>query len=142
MVRATRPGERVFLDIARPYAKALNGVKYWAQVVDNFSQMGFTYFLQSKADIAHGFNTLHSCFKAYRHPIKYIQCNTSGENTKYVQEIANQEELIPEWTTTDMLQINGVAEQRIVTLKLCAMAMMNAAGLNQTTQQMLWPEAI
>src|SRR5687767_12641903 len=80
--------------------------------------------------------------RLYGKQVKYICCDNAGENEKYIQEIADQEAILMEWTSTETPQFNGVAEQKITALKLRGLAMMNAANLNQSTQNLLWPEAI
>ena len=142
LVRAKIPGERLFVDTAGPYSKAINGTRYWVQVVDDHTRMGFCYFLKSKDQIGGGLEILLAKFKVYNYKTKYLRCDNAGENEAYVQEVMMRHGIQPEFTSTETPQFNGVAERRIVTLKLRGMAMMNAANLSSGTQGMLWPEAI
>ena len=59
-----------------------------------------------------------------------------------MQEIAIQEHILPEFTSTDTPQYIGFAEQRITVNKQRAVAMMNAANLNIETQNFIWPKAV
>jgi hypothetical protein len=46
--KATEPGERLFLDTSGPFTPALNGHKFWIQVVDDFTRHGFCEFNKNK----------------------------------------------------------------------------------------------
>ena len=141
-VRSSTPGKRLFNDTAGPYHVGVGGVKYWVQVVDNYTRIGYCFFIKSKSEIGIGFNKLIDNFKLHDQRVKFMCCDNAGENKAYLQQIANQEGIQPEFTTTGMPQFNGVAERRIAGLKQRAVAMMNAVNLSKSTQMFLWPEAI
>jgi hypothetical protein len=46
--KATKPGERLFLDTSGLFSPTLNGCKYWIQVVDDFTRYGFCEFNKNK----------------------------------------------------------------------------------------------
>ena len=104
--------------------------------------MGFCYFIKSKDNIGSGFNKLINKFKTYDRKVEYVRCNNAGENKKYIQDIAINKQIKPEFTSTETPQFNGVAERQIAVLKQRAIAMMNSASLSAGTQKFLWPEAI
>lgn len=108
------------------------------QVVDSYTWMGFCCFLKSRDQIAGGLETLLNKFKVYKHSTKYIRCDNAGENKSHVQTVMLEHRIQPEFISTDTPQYKGVAERHIIILKLCRMAMMNAAGLNLVTHNVLW----
>lgn len=112
------------------------------QVVDDFSRMGFSYFIKTKDAIGGGFKQLLNRFNLLNNKVEFIRCDNSGENERYVAELASKFKIQMEYTSTDTPQYNGVVERQIETLKQRAIAMMNAAGLNKSAQNFLWTEAI
>jgi hypothetical protein len=46
--KATKPGERLFLDTSGPFSPTLNGCKCLIQVVDDFTRYGFCEFNKNK----------------------------------------------------------------------------------------------
>ena len=49
--RATKPGERLFVDTSGPYPESIAGNRYWIQIVDDFSRKGWAKFKKSKIDL-------------------------------------------------------------------------------------------
>ena len=49
--RATEPGERLFVDTSGLYSESVAGNRYWIQIVDDFSQKGWSKFRKSKVDL-------------------------------------------------------------------------------------------
>jgi hypothetical protein len=43
-VKATKPGERLFLDTTGPFSPTLNGYKFWIEAVDDYTRHGFCEF--------------------------------------------------------------------------------------------------
>ena len=117
-IKSNIPGESLFVDIGGLYKKAINGIQYWVQVVDDCTRMGFCYFLKHKGDVAAGLETLLNKFKIYKHTPRYLHCDNTGENEKQIQDVMLKFGIQPEFTSTDTPQFNGVAERRITTLKL------------------------
>ena len=102
-IRATEAGERIFVDTARPYKKAINGICYWVEVVNNFTRMGFCYFVKNRDEIGKGFLTLISKFKVHGKRVRFIRCDNARENGKYIEEVADKEGILMECTTTETL---------------------------------------
>ena len=49
--RSTNLRERIFVDTTSLFATAIEGTKYWVQVVDNATRLGFCYFMKKKDEI-------------------------------------------------------------------------------------------
>ena len=52
MTKSKTPGENIYVDLIGPFHLSLGGSKYWVQIVDNASRMGFSYFIKTKDQIA------------------------------------------------------------------------------------------
>lgn len=141
-IRATRAGERLFIDTAGPYHAGINGNRYLVQIVDDYTRMGFSYFIKTKDSIGTGFEQILSQFNVLNKQVKYLRADNARENKKYVKELARKAKIQMEYTSTDTPQFNGVVKRRIETLKQRAMLMMNAANLTRSAQNFLWTEAI
>jgi hypothetical protein len=50
-VKATKCGERLFIDISGPYTKSITGSEYWLLVVDDSSKKKWSCFLKKKSEI-------------------------------------------------------------------------------------------
>ena len=51
MTKATKPGERLFLDISGPYLDSLNQNKYLLKIVDDYTRYSWDCFLPRKSGI-------------------------------------------------------------------------------------------
>jgi transposase InsO family protein len=139
--RSTIPGERMYIDITGPFSTSLGGSKYWVQVVDDATRMGFTYFMKKRDDIRQKLDQLMHQVKTLQHSILIIRCDNAGENTKHIQEFAREYGLRMEYTSPYTPQMNGVVERRIAVLKLRCQAMLNQADLPPDLRNKLWIEA-
>lgn len=140
--KAGKPGERLFADLTGPFAGGLEGNKYWVQVVDDNTRMGFSYFMKRKDNIKEGLMKLLVGIKKHGHETKFIRCDGAGENIKHIKDLADETLIRLELTPRDTPQFNGVVERRIAVLKEMTRAMMMRAGLNKTAQNLLWSEAV
>ena len=46
--RATKPGERMFIDITSPKPVSYAGNKHWLLALDDYSDVAFSFFIRSK----------------------------------------------------------------------------------------------
>ncbi len=132
-VKATKFGERLFIDTSGPFTETPGGSKYQFQVVDDFTRAGFIGFGKKKSDIGDWFNKkvlVPICGAGYE--IKYMRADNAGENKKYVQELSDEFGITMEYTAPDTPQQNGVVEWQIAVLQQRANAMMIAANLKPT----------
>ena len=47
-IKATKPGERLFLDTSGPYPVSTGGNRYWIKIVDDFSRKSMSVFVSNK----------------------------------------------------------------------------------------------
>ena len=137
-----KPGDRMYVDISGPYPTTVGGSKYWVMAVDGHSRMKFSGFITRKSEIAKFVEGILGKMKTFGHKVKLIRCDNAGENNKQLRLLAEQHEIVMEFTAPHTPQQNGVAERAIAVVKEMALAMMIAAGINLEGRQKLWAEAI
>ena len=71
-IQATRPGEQLFINAAGPYTRAMGGIRYIVQVVDNYTRMGFIYFIKTRDEIGSGFESLLKKLNQLGKKVEYI----------------------------------------------------------------------
>ena len=97
-LKAKDPGECLFVDTTGPFTRSHEGFKYWVQVVDNATKMGFCFFMGAKSDIGEGLSKVVTGIKKYGYAIKFFRCNNAGENIHQVTDIANKHSIRLEHT--------------------------------------------
>lgn len=140
--KATKAGERLFLDTTGPFSPTLNGNKYWIQVVDDFTRHGFCEFNKNKKGMGEFIRKTVTKLRALGMETKYLRCDNAGEHLKDMVSLCDHFGMALELTAPDTPQMNGCVERRIVILKQRALAMMIAADLNPKYRELLWHEAV
>jgi hypothetical protein len=135
--KATKPGERLFLDTSGPFSPTLNGYKYWIQVVDDFTRYGFCEFNKNKKGMGAFIRKLIEKLRAMGMETKYLRCDNAGEHMKDMLALCDEFAMVLELTAPDTPQMNGVVERRFVILKQRALAMMVSADPVKTIQEKL-----
>jgi hypothetical protein len=51
IIKASKPGERIVLDITGPFKAAKDGYQYWAQMTDDFSRYRQSVFMRQKSEV-------------------------------------------------------------------------------------------
>ena len=74
-------------------------------------------------------------------PVKYVQCDNAGKNSKHIKDLCNKYGIQPEFTAPNTPQQNGVVEQSFATVKAKALAMLEAANFTDSICNKLWAEA-
>jgi hypothetical protein len=79
--KATKVGERLYLDISSVDTHTFGGNKYWLLVVDEFSDMCWSYFLNAKSALSkHMILLIKKLNNLNIVEVNYIRCNDAGEN--------------------------------------------------------------
>ena len=52
VTKSTIPGERICFDISSVQQKSYGGSKFWLLIVDQCTDMSWSYFLKRKSDLA------------------------------------------------------------------------------------------
>src|SRR5437868_842256 len=109
---------------------SVEGCKYWVQVVDDATHIGFCYFMKLCSNIEDGLFRVVSGICKYGYKVSFIQYNNAGENNRQITDFADHEGILMEQIAPFTPQYNGVVERRIAVLKDMSRAMMHAADLS------------
>ncbi|CAN0295522.1 unnamed protein product, partial [Scytosiphon promiscuus] len=71
--RSTKPLQRVFVDLSGKRPPAAGGASYLMMIVDDFSRLGWPYFLKKKSDAASVFTKSLSDIRADGFP-SVVEC--------------------------------------------------------------------
>ena len=140
-VKATRPGEHLFVDTAGPFSETLARNKYWQGAVDDFSGKLFSCFATTKKNIDVFIRGLLEGFKGRATPVKYLRCDNAGENIA-LNALCREFGVTTEFTVPNTPQYNGRIERRFAVVLQMALAMLYAAGIKPEWQAKLWAEAV
>ena len=88
--RATKPCERLFIDISGPFHATNKGNKNWFMAVDDYSRKKWSRYIKSKDQIGTPLEELLIIMKGHGTPVKYVRCDNAGENAKYIKDLCNK----------------------------------------------------
>ena len=143
IARSTTIGERFFIDISSPRRRSIGGAQHWLLVIDDASDMVFSFFLATKDSQK---NVLVHFFKdlIHTHNIipKIIRCDNAGENIVFEQACKSEGLGIKfEYTAPGTPQQNGRVERKFQTLYGRVRAMLIGSKIEQPLRDSLWSEA-
>lgn len=141
--RSTKPGERIMIDISSVKSKDQRKIgRFWLLVVDEATDMKWSYFLTSKKQQVPVLLGFIKNLKEIGQPVRYIRCDNAGENLSLKKQLDNEGSSIRfEFTARHTPQQNGKVERAFATLYGRMRAMMTSAGLDETSRHKLWMEA-
>jgi len=142
VLRSKVPGERLFIDISSVKGKSYSGSKFWLLVVDDNSDMAWSWFLKQKSDLKDKLLPFVKQLKNKdKKTVKYIRCDNAGENKKFEEACANDGLGVQfEYTSPGTPQQNGRVERKFATLYGRVRAMLNGAKLTSVLRKGLWTE--
>ena len=119
------------------------GSKYWLLIVDEYSDMCWSAFLNTKSDLPKRMLELVKRLKTLQQiTVKNIRCDDAGENKKFQQLCeATGLDINFEFTGPGSPQFNGPVERKFATLYGKVRAMLNAANLPKEIRDGIWAEA-
>jgi hypothetical protein len=146
------PNGRVFLDLSKIRApkKLKHKVQQvhksnWRLIVDEFSELKFSGFFESKDKMVEPTCELFDRWKQTKKPVKVVRCDNAGENTKLENRLASKDwkmgEIDFEYTARDTPQQNYLVEKGFDTLYNRGRAMMHAANVPEEKRYLLFREA-
>ncbi|MFM8622083.1 MAG: reverse transcriptase domain-containing protein, partial [Holophagaceae bacterium] len=140
---STTPGERLMIDISS--VKTTDNKKsgrFWLLVVDEATDMKWSFFLQSKSQQVPVLQSHIKILKEIGHPVKYIRCDNAGENESLKKQLEQEGSPIRfEFTARQTPQQNGKVERAFASLYGRMRAMMRGAGFDDSSKMKLWMEA-
>ena len=147
--RSTRPLQRLFVDISGKQPTSAGGAQYLMMIVDDYSRMGWPYFLKRKSDVPVAFAGFLADINAKAVP-SIVECLRSDNGTEFVKPefvaMLNARGIRREYTPVGSPKHDGVVERRIaMTLELGMASRLEAPRLFRDTKlpptQPLWTEA-
>ena len=79
--KASKPGERLYyIDISSMKERSLGGSKFWALIVDDYSDYMWGRFFNKKSDLSDNVMPILKKLFMQGKEVKYIRCNNAGEN--------------------------------------------------------------
>ncbi len=116
-VKATRAGERLFMDTSSIKAKSFGGSKFWLLVVDDYTDMCWCFLLKNKSEMCNKMLELVKDLKSKNRKVNYIRCDNAGKNFK-TQSLFKEEGMGVdfEFTGPATPQSNGRVERKFATL--------------------------
>lgn len=140
---ATKPGERLMIDIST--VKTQNSKKigrYWLLIVDEATNMKWSYFLKSKEGQVSVIIGLIKRLNNDGKTVKFIRCDNAGENVALQNRIEEEGINVSfEYTARQTPQQNGKVERAFATLYGRMRAMMIGANWSEEMKRMHWTEA-
>jgi len=141
--KATKPGQRVFLDCSGPFPESVGGNQYQAQAVDDATHEGFVGFLKRRSQLCQWFEDhVIIPLTGMDKKIEFLRCDNAGENVVPLQKLADKYGFTLELTAPNTPQMNGVVERRIPVLTQKGHAMMLAARFTKDAKEKLWAESV
>ena len=114
--RSTRPLEIVFVDLSRKRPTSAGGAQYLMTIVDDYSRMGWPYFLKRKSDVPTAFERFLADVNATRIP-STVECVRSDNGAELVRaefvELLDRRGLSREYILVGLPKHNGVVERHI-----------------------------
>lgn len=143
--RSIIPMERVYVDISSFTTSSSGGKKHWVLIVDDCTDMKWSYFIKRKEDLPETFMTFLKERDGEGKKVKIVRLDNAGENKALRDMVAESDKFRTirfEFTAPRTPQQNGVVERAFPTIMGRARAMMIAAGFSKKMKQQMWAECI
>lgn len=139
--KATRKGQRLYLDVSGPFSETPQKSRYWLKAVDEYTRKSFDFFMQHKSEVSTKTDQLLTKLNGLGIKVEFIRCDNAGENKKKLEQVCDKHGVTLEYTAPHTPQMNGVVERRFAVDTNKALALMIAADLTTDMEQFLWAEA-
>jgi hypothetical protein len=138
--RATKPGERLFIDISSYMTTtSLLGNRHFVLAIDDYSDRARGWWIKNKSDISNFMFGWVKNLKAHGLHLKYIRSDGAGENRKLVQACLHAGlPITHETTAPNSPQQNGRVERRFATYWARVRACLIASGIENPLRDQLW----
>ncbi|CAN0527058.1 unnamed protein product, partial [Laminaria digitata] len=123
--RSTRPLERLYVDLSGKRPTSAGGAAYLMMIVDDYSRLGWPYFLKRKSDVPAAFAGFLADINATGVP-SIVESVRSDNGTEFVTrefvEMLDRRGIRREYTPVNSPKDNGVVERQISLVLELAMA--------------------
>jgi hypothetical protein len=134
-------GERLYIDISSIKNESYSASKFWALIVNNYTDYCWTLFLKYKSDLKDKMFTLLSDSKIAGIEVKYIRCDDYGENKAlYLACRSNGYLMKFEFSGPRTPQRHDKVERKLQTLYRRIRAMLIDAGIEKNIRSGVWLE--
>lgn len=135
------PGERLSFDVSSVKKISLGGSKFWLLIVDEATDVCWSFFLMRKSDLSENMLALTQTSSTQGHVVNFLRCDNAGENTTLeALTIRKGMNITHEFTAPGTPQQNARCERKFVTSHGRMRAMMNSAHFSQKIKDELWTE--
>ena len=148
--RSTWPLERLFVNLSGQQPRSAGGAQYLTMIVDDYSRMGWRYFLQRKSDVPMASAGFLADINARDTP-SIVECIHSDNGTGFTKPefvaLLNDRGIRREYMPVNSPKHDGVVERRIaMTMELVMASRLEAPRLfgdaKMPPTQTLWAEAV
>ena len=139
LAKATKPAQRLQLDLSGPFFATTAGSRYWLKIMCQFSRKCFDYFIREKNEVVTKFEHLIDLLTAANFTVEYLRCDDAGEH-QAVETLCEKRGIKIEFTGANTPQRNGIVERRFLTDGERATAAMVSAGLPSSMRRVCWAE--
>ena len=135
-------GERLYIDTSSIKTISFGGAKFWLLIVDDYSDMSWSYFLRAKSEVVTVMVQFINNLIVKNVHVKYIRCDNAGENMSLQKECEKKMMgIMFEFTGPGSPQYNGRVERKFATLYGKVRTILNEAQLTSDLRRGLWAEA-
>jgi len=138
---ATKPGERLHLDLSGPYKETKGHNRYHGMVVDQHTSRFWSYFHKTKLDFEEDLIKLFEWLTAIKFPPKYLRLDNAGE-WKHLHKLCRKFGVVMEYTAPHTPQFNGPVERAFPTVRNMAFASLMASDFSASEQKVQWANAL
>ena len=140
-VRATKAGERLFIDTSGPCPRSIEGSLYWFKVVDDYSRKNWNSLMKNKSKVQYHLKSLVESLKNKEKQVNYIRYDNAGEHEP-LQKYCDEKGINLEMTNPNTPQHNGVVERGFEIDLNCVRAMLYQANFTTEMTTKLWGMAV
>ena len=142
-IKATKPAERMYIDISSMKHNSLGGQKHWVLMICEKTNFKTSFFTKKKSDQNKLIlEWIHHIKKKYNHEVEYIRLDNSGENNALEKMCLSAGlGIVFEYTVPGTPQQNSLVERAFPTLIGRGRALMNHAGFTTEMRKKMWCES-
>ena len=139
--KATRPGERLFIDISSLMKPSIGGSKHLGLIVDDYSDYCWDVYLKTKDQLTQQVLPILKKLYVSGKSVKYIRCDNAGENRTLEKNCLEEGlDIKFEYTAPHSPQFNGRVERKFPTIWAKMRALFHEAELTEAMKYKLWSE--
>jgi hypothetical protein len=137
------PGESLYVDISLIEERSFCGGKFWALIVDDYTDYCWSFVLKNKSDLKVKIKILLTNLKIANQNVRFIRCDNAGKNMTIKNDPDIKSFSIKfEFSGSRMPQRNGKVERKFQTLYGRIREMLNGADLEGELRDEIWAERV